>query len=171
MLHWVQCCHAWHPMVMATCMPTAHKALNRSHYVALEMQEMWNNLEPLLLKAEVWNLQNGISLKWIQKLMLHVLSSHAQCNFSTRNNRSLSIYLSLHLQHFLLFLSPDCLTQGLPITPNFLLVTNILNVKIALNQISFFWPVPQGWENTGWQQTFDFAAEVKKSSCLSTVKI
>ena len=131
-------------MVTATCMPTAHKAVNRSRYVALEMQEMWKNLEPFLLKAEVRNLQNGISLKRIQKLMLHALSSHAPCNFSTHNNRSLSMYLSLHLQLFLLFLSPDCLTQRLPIMPNFLLVTNISHVKIALNQISFFWPVPQG---------------------------
>lgn len=143
-------------MVTATCMPTARKAVNRSHYIALETQGIWKNLEPLLLKT-VWNLLNGISLEWIEKLMLRARSSHAPGNFSTRNNRSLStVHLSLHLQRFLLFLSPDSLTQRLPIMPNFLLVTNISHVKIALNQISFFWPIPQGWENTNWEQTFGF---------------
>lgn len=39
-------------MVTATCLPTAHKAVNRSLYVALEMQEKWKNLELFLLKAE-----------------------------------------------------------------------------------------------------------------------
>lgn len=72
------------------------------------------------------------------------LSSHVPCNFSAGNNRSLTMYLSLHLQCFQLFLSPDCLTQRLPIMPNFLLVANISHVKIALNRISFFRSVPQG---------------------------
>lgn len=143
-------------MVTTTCMPTARKAVNRSHYIALEMQGMWKHLEPLMLKT-VWNLQNGQSLGWIEKPLLRAQSSHAPCSFSTCNNRSLStVHLSPHLQCFLLFLSPDSLMQRLPIMPNFLLVTNISHVKIALNQIPFFWPIPQGWENTNWEQTFGF---------------
>lgn len=134
MLRWVQCCHA--------CLPTAHRAVNRSLYVALEMQEKWKNLE---LSAKSRSLKPlELSPKWIQKLMLHALSSHAPCNFSTHNNKSLSMYFNRHLQCFLLFLCSDCFTQRLPIMPNFLLVTNTSHVKIALNRLSFFWPVPKG---------------------------
>lgn len=114
----------------------AHTALSRSHHGAPKTQGTWRNVEPL--KAEAWNLQDSISLKWLQMLRAPVLPSHAPCSFSVCNNRSLSMDLSLHLQPLLLFLSPDCPTQRLPITPNFLLLTNISCVKIALNQISFF---------------------------------
>lgn len=137
----------------------AHTALSRSHHGAPKTQGTWRNVKPL--KAEAWNLQDSISLKWLQMLRAPVLPSHAPCSFSACNNRSLSMDLSLHLQPFLLFLSPDCPTQRLPITPNFLLLTNISCVKIALNQISFFfffWPVPPGWENTDWRQTFGFCS-------------
>lgn len=116
----------------------AHTALSRSHHVDPKTQGTWRNVEPLLLKAKAWNLQDSISLKWLQMLTAPVLPSHASCSFSACNNRSLSMDLSLHLQPFLLFLSPDCPTQRLPITPNFLLLTNISCVKIALNQISLF---------------------------------